>query len=119
MMSSSALSARRGALSQGSPTTRGARNQQRQHRAGGRARVVRVEAKDYPKPDGISQTENYRVAGALSSRFTSDLKVSGEGQKKKVAIVGAGYPAWRAPSIWRRLVTNRSCWRRETCSGVR
>ena len=90
MMSSSALSARRGALSQGSPTTRGARNQQRQHRAGGRARVVRVEAKDYPKPDGISQTENYRVAGALSSRFTSDLKVSGEGQKKKVAIVGGG-----------------------------
>jgi len=90
MMSSSALSARRGALSQGSPTTRGARNQQRQHRAGGRARVVRVEAKDYPKPDAISQTENYRVAGALSSRFTSDLKVSGEGQKKKVAIVGGG-----------------------------
>ncbi len=90
MMSSSALSARRGALSQGSPTTWGARNQQRQHRAGGRARVVRVEAKDYPKPDAISQTENYRVAGALSSRFTSDLKVSGEGQKKKVAIVGGG-----------------------------
>jgi 15-cis-phytoene desaturase len=90
MMSSSALSAQRGALSQGSPTTRGARNQQRQHRAGGRARVVRVEAKDYPKPDAISQTENYRVAGALSSRFTSDLKVSGEGQKKKVAIVGGG-----------------------------
>jgi len=89
MMSSSALGARRGAFSRGPTSTRGA-GSQRGQRAGGRARVVRVEAKDYPKPDAISQTENYRIAGALSSRFTSDLKVSGEGQKKKVAIVGGG-----------------------------
>ena len=52
-------------------------------------RAVRVVAKDYPKPDNIDKTENYRIAGDLSKRFASDLRVRG-GEKKKVAIVGGG-----------------------------
>ncbi|CAL56253.1 Flavin amine oxidase [Ostreococcus tauri] len=52
-------------------------------------RAVRVVAKDYPKPDNIDKTENYRIAGDLSKRFASDLRVR-DGEKKKVAIVGGG-----------------------------
>ncbi len=65
-------------------TMRGARQQ-----SGGR-RAMRVVAKDYPKPDNIDKTDNYRIAGDLSRRFKSDLKVGGDGEKKKVAIVGGG-----------------------------
>ena len=39
---------------------------------GGRSSVVlrkKIVAKDYPKPEQIDQTENYRVAGELSRRF--------------------------------------------------
>jgi 15-cis-phytoene desaturase len=53
-------------------------------------RAMRVVAKDYPKPDNIDKTDNYRIAGDLSRRFKSDLKVDGTGEKKKVAIVGGG-----------------------------
>jgi len=53
-------------------------------------RAMRVVAKDYPKPDNIDKTDNYRIAGDLSRRFKSDLKVGGAGEKKKVAIVGGG-----------------------------
>lgn len=52
-------------------------------------RALRVHARDYPKPDCIDKTENYRIAGELSKRFTSDLKVAGS-EKKRVAIVGGG-----------------------------
>ena len=57
-------------------------------RASGR-RALRVHARDYPKPDNIDKTENYRIAGELSKRFKSDLKVTGS-EKKRVAIVGGG-----------------------------
>jgi len=52
-------------------------------------RALRVHARDYPKPDCIDKTDNYRIAGELSKRFTSDLKVAGS-EKKRVAIVGGG-----------------------------
>merc|ERR1711966_495670 len=50
---------------------------------------LRVYAKDFPKPEQIDKTENYRIAGDLSKRFATDLKASPE-QKKKVVIVGGG-----------------------------
>jgi 15-cis-phytoene desaturase len=50
---------------------------------------MRVEAKDYPKPDNIDKTDNYRIASELSKRFASDLKANGT-EKKRVAIVGGG-----------------------------
>merc|ERR1711990_1094510 len=50
---------------------------------------LRVYAKDFPKPEQIDKTENYRVAGELSKRFVTDLK-AGESEKKKVAIIGGG-----------------------------
>ena len=55
--------------------------------AASRARALRVVAKDYPKPDKISDTDNYREGAALSQKF-KELK--GMGKKKKVAIVGGG-----------------------------
>jgi 15-cis-phytoene desaturase len=50
---------------------------------------MRVEAKDYPKPDNIDKTDNYRIASELSKRFATDLKANGT-EKKRVAIVGGG-----------------------------
>merc|ERR1711966_305550 len=50
---------------------------------------LRVYARDFPKPEQIDKTENYRIAGDLSKRFATDLKASPE-QKKKVVIVGGG-----------------------------
>ncbi|KAJ8601442.1 hypothetical protein CTAYLR_005937 [Chrysophaeum taylorii] len=43
--------------------------------------------RDFPKPN-VENTENYREATRLSSRFTSDLKAAGS--PKKVAIIGGG-----------------------------
>ena len=34
-----------------------------------RQQALRVVAKDFPKPEQIDKTENYRVAGELSKRF--------------------------------------------------
>jgi len=44
--------------------------------------------RDYPKPN-VEDTENYRVANALSNSFKTTLK-SSEGTTKKVAIIGGG-----------------------------
>jgi len=44
--------------------------------------------RDFPKPN-VENTDPYREANALSSRFSSDLKVPAE-KKKKVAIIGGG-----------------------------
>jgi hypothetical protein len=35
---------------------------------------VKVFARDYPKPDKIDKTENYRIAGDLSNRFKVGVK---------------------------------------------
>ena len=42
---------------------------------------------DYPQPKEIKNTDNFRIAKELSSKFK---KVKGEGEKKKVAIIGGG-----------------------------
>jgi len=34
-----------------------------------RQQALRVVAKDFPKPEQIDKTENYRIAGELSKRF--------------------------------------------------
>jgi hypothetical protein len=34
-----------------------------------RQQSLRVVAKDFPKPEQIDKTENYRIAGELSKRF--------------------------------------------------
>lgn len=47
-----------------------------------------VWMKDYPKPN-VENTENYRIANALSSSFKTTLK-SQDKSKKKVAIIGGG-----------------------------
>jgi len=49
-----------------------------------------TRAADFPKPDNIDKTENYKIAGDLSARFSRELRVSQAGEKKKVAIVGGG-----------------------------
>ena len=49
--------------------------------------ALRVEAKDYPKPKQISNTDNYREAEALSSKFAT---LKGKGESKTVAIIGGG-----------------------------
>jgi len=46
-------------------------------------------ARDFPKPN-VENTDPYREANALSSRFRTDLKVSSPSEVKKVAIVGGG-----------------------------
>lgn len=55
-----------------------------------RAISVTPRAADFPKPAQIDKTENYKIAGELSQRFVTDLKVKMDGEKKKVAIVGGG-----------------------------
>ena len=81
-----ALNARDGTFAKGAMTSRaGTKAKTRATRRSG----MRVEAKDYPKPDNIDKTDNYRIAGELSKRFTADLKASGT-EKKRVAIVGGG-----------------------------
>mmetsp|Transcript_14786 Transcript_14786/g.34203 ORF Transcript_14786/g.34203 Transcript_14786/m.34203 type:complete len:617 (+) Transcript_14786:178-2028(+) len=45
--------------------------------------------KDYPKPN-VENTDNYRLYNELSSSFRNKLKVSGDSEKKKVAIIGGG-----------------------------
>ena len=40
-------------------------------------------ARDFPKPN-VEDTDPYREANALSSRFRNDLRVSGPGEAKKV-----------------------------------
>ena len=81
-----ALNARDGTFAKGAMTSRaGTKAKTRATRRSG----MRVEAKDYPKPDNIDKTDNYRIAGELSKRFTTDLKASGT-EKKRVAIVGGG-----------------------------
>jgi len=52
------------------------------------ARRLVPTARDYPKPN-VANTDPYREANALSSRFCNDLKVA-PGQSKTVAIVGGG-----------------------------
>uniref|UniRef100_A0A7S2D0Z8 Amine oxidase n=2 Tax=Octactis speculum TaxID=3111310 RepID=A0A7S2D0Z8_9STRA len=47
-----------------------------------------VIAKDFPKPN-VEDTDPYREANALSSRFKNDLRVTGD-NKKSVAIIGGG-----------------------------
>merc|ERR1719217_1954758 len=42
---------------------------------------------DFPQPKQIKNTDNFREAKELSSKFK---KVKGEGEKKKVAIIGGG-----------------------------
>jgi len=49
--------------------------------------ALRVEAKDYPKPKQISNTDNYRDAEALSAKFAT---LKGKGESKTVAIIGGG-----------------------------
>ncbi len=61
------------APSDGSPVSRRGRN---------------VWMKDYPKPN-VENTENYRIANALSSSFKTTLKSQAK-SKKKVAIIGGG-----------------------------
>lgn len=48
-----------------------------------------TRAMDYGKPENIDKTENYKIASALSGRFTGELK-AGAKEKKTVAIVGGG-----------------------------
>jgi 15-cis-phytoene desaturase len=80
------LNARDGTFAKGAMTSRvGTKVKARAMRRSG----MRVEAKDYPKPDNIDKTDNYRIAGELSKRFTTDLKAGGT-EKKRVAIVGGG-----------------------------
>lgn len=43
--------------------------------------------KDYPKPDRLENTENFKEAGRLSAKFKEMKK---EGVSKKVAIIGGG-----------------------------
>lgn len=45
-------------------------------------------ARDFPKPN-VEDTDPYREANALSSRFRQDL-VAAPGQKKSVAVIGGG-----------------------------
>ena len=81
-----ALNARDGTFAKGAMTSRaGTKAKTRATRRSG----MRVEAKDYPKPDNIDKTDNYRIAGELSKRFATDLKANGT-EKKRVAIVGGG-----------------------------
>jgi len=44
-------------------------------------------AVDYPKPSQLENTDPWREANALSSRFSTDLKTD---KKKTVAIIGGG-----------------------------
>merc|ERR1740127_174849 len=81
-----ALNARDGTFAKGAMTSRaGTKAKTRATRRSG----MRVEAKDYPKPDNIDKTDNYRIASELSKRFATDLKANGT-KKKRVAIVGGG-----------------------------
>jgi len=81
-----ALNARDGTFAKGAMTSRaGTKAKTRATRRSG----MRVEAKDYPKPDNIDKTDNYRIASELSKRFATDLKANGT-EKKRVAIVGGG-----------------------------
>jgi len=57
-------------------------------RAGARrAAPVAPVAKDYPKPEQIDKTENYRIAQELSQKFAT---LKGKGESKTVAIIGGG-----------------------------
>ena len=81
-----ALNARDGTFAKGAMTSRaGTKAKTRATRRSGMC----VEAKDYPKPDNIDKTDNYRIASELSKRFATDLKANGT-EKKRVAIVGGG-----------------------------
>ena len=81
-----ALNARDGTFAKGAMTSRaGTKAKTRATRRSG----MRVEAKDYPKPDNIDKTDNYRIASELSKRFATELKANGT-EKKRVAIVGGG-----------------------------
>jgi len=81
-----ALNARDGTFAKGAMTSRaGTKAKTRATRRS----EMRVEAKDYPKPDNIDKTDNYRIASELSKRFATDLKANGT-EKKRVAIVGGG-----------------------------
>ena len=81
-----ALDARDGTFAKGAMTSRaGTKAKTRATRRS----EMRVEAKDYPKPDNIDKTDNYRIASELSKRFATDLKANGT-EKKRVAIVGGG-----------------------------
>merc|ERR1740127_86264 len=81
-----ALNARDGTFAKGAMTSRaGTKAKTRATRRSG----MRVEAKDYPKPDNIDKTDNYRIASELSKRFATDLKANGT-EKKRVAIIGGG-----------------------------
>lgn len=51
-----------------------------------RANVGALRMQDYPKPN-VENTDNYRIANELSSKFT---QVKGKAEKKKVAIIGGG-----------------------------
>jgi 15-cis-phytoene desaturase len=42
---------------------------------------------DYPQPKQIKNTDNYRIAEALSAKMKT---LAGQGEKKKVAIIGGG-----------------------------
>jgi 15-cis-phytoene desaturase len=44
-------------------------------------------ARDYPKPSQLENTDNYREAKALSSKFAT---LQGKGESKTVAIIGGG-----------------------------
>ena len=67
-----ALNARDGTFAKGAMTSRaGTKAKTRATRRSG----MRVEAKDYPKPDNIDKTDNYRIASELSKRFATDLKL--------------------------------------------
>ena len=77
-----------------------------------------TRAADFPKPDNIDKTENYKIAGDLSARFSRELRVSQAGEKKKVAIVGGGLSGLAcAKYLARGWARTDRVWRRETCLG--
>ncbi len=51
-----------------------------------RGNVGRIVMQDFPKPN-LENTDNYRIANQLSSKFTA---TKGKMEKKKVAIIGGG-----------------------------
>ena len=56
-------------------------------RYGGMRKSSGLVMKDYPKPDRLENTDNFREAGRLSAKFKEMKK---EGISKKVAIIGGG-----------------------------
>ena len=50
---------------------------------------LKVVAKDFPYPDKVKDTDNFRNAAELSRKFKAD-KTNASIPKKKVAVIGGG-----------------------------